>query len=405
MYSNCQSDPLNVVQLVARGVALCVVTSGSLSAQLKAPLVQTSREMVVDANREQLISYERIVLTPDGGLIVPQRRDGQLLFFDNTGKRLATVGRMGQGPGEFTDIGRMGWRSDTLWVADSRDYRISQFTSAGKFIRTVRFTRGTASVPANISSMGVRELVSFEPVAMLSSARFIGSVRGIRSDAASTADDASAVWYAKITTDWKNVEIVTPRPMPKIGPTVTMTRGANQDGSFAVAQIPFLPEPRSAISAGGDRIATAIIEMRGDNGVVNLKVLDTTGRAVVEQSWPFTGVAIAPGELQKLVDQIQARKSQPANVKAQLVSLVREQFPRVYPPVTDLRLTRDGSIWIELGNHLDTRTWLRLDARGNPVHTIALPRNARFEESDGNVVWASETDDMNLRSVVRYRIR
>lgn len=380
----------------ASALLLAAFSPTAAAAQPTAPTVQTTREVVVDANREQLVGFARIVINPAGGFVIPQPEDGKLLFFDNTGKRIAATGRRGQGPGEFSQIGNMGWRGNTLWVADARDDRVTLFTSAGAFVRTIRIASGTESPPAFVTGRGDRAITTFEPVAMLGDSSFIGSAR--------TSPSGSA-WYMRITTDWKDAAIVTERPSRLIGATATVSGSPGGDYAFAVAQIPYLPEALTAVAANGDRIATAIIEMRGNDGVVKLKVVDTTGRAILEKSWPFSGVPVASGELEKVVQRIRARTNQSASIKRELENKVRDQFPRVYPPVTNMRLTRDGSTWIELGNHLTTRTWLRLDARGNPVHSIVLPGNSRFEEAEGNVIWASETDDVNLRGVVRYRIR
>jgi hypothetical protein len=85
----------------------------------------------------------------DGRIVVAERADLQLRMFDSTGRFLRTVGKKGQGPGEFTDIGLvMRLPGDSLAV-ESLQYT-SIFTPDGQFVRQVRygpFPPGMLQVP------------------------------------------------------------------------------------------------------------------------------------------------------------------------------------------------------------------------------------------------------------------
>lgn len=74
----------------------------------------------------------------DGRIVVAERAAHELRFFDATGRHLTTVGRKGQGPGEFTDIGTvMRLPGDSLAVESLRYTSI--FAPDGRFVRQVRY--------------------------------------------------------------------------------------------------------------------------------------------------------------------------------------------------------------------------------------------------------------------------
>jgi hypothetical protein len=90
-------------------------------------------------------------------------------------------------------------------------------------------------------------------------------------------------------------------------------------------------------------------------------------------------------------------------VAAELLRKVRAVLPRHYPPVRDLRLGLDETIWIE--RHASTGAIFQmLDARGAAVLEVALPRGARLAQANRTHVWVVEHDDDGVPSVVRHRI-
>jgi hypothetical protein len=54
--------------------------------------------------------------------------------FNADGAGRGVIGRPGEGPGEFGSISTLGWRGDTLFVADGQSQRISFFAADGRFL-------------------------------------------------------------------------------------------------------------------------------------------------------------------------------------------------------------------------------------------------------------------------------
>ena len=79
---------------------------------------------------DSLQEFDRVT-TPfrmsDGRLVVPQRRIGLIRIFDADGQYLTTLGRLGEGPGEFQDLSAAWPRADTIEAFDGDLLRITRF--------------------------------------------------------------------------------------------------------------------------------------------------------------------------------------------------------------------------------------------------------------------------------------
>ena len=101
----------------------------------------------------------------DGSVAVADAYSNEVRIFDATGAHVLSMGRGGEGPGEFGSLWLM-WHlpGDTLWVGDRRPWRFHLYSAAtGEWIRTATLdppylnpTRG-GGVLANGVSINVRD--------------------------------------------------------------------------------------------------------------------------------------------------------------------------------------------------------------------------------------------------------
>lgn len=80
-------------------------------------------------------------LLSDGSVAAIDRSSEEIRVFGPDGRHLVSMGRAGEGPGEF----RSAWLlwvlpGDTLWVGDYRPWRYNVFTRDGQFVRAVQMT-------------------------------------------------------------------------------------------------------------------------------------------------------------------------------------------------------------------------------------------------------------------------
>ncbi len=93
----------------------------------------------------QLSSVSGVRRLSDGRIVIADEGTADLRIFDPMGRHLVTMGRKGEGPGEFEGLsGLFVGPGDTLLAYDSNVKRVSVFTPDGAFVRsfTVDFAQG-----------------------------------------------------------------------------------------------------------------------------------------------------------------------------------------------------------------------------------------------------------------------
>lgn len=80
-----------------------------------------------------------IVVDADGNIYVLDTGNFRIQKYDSKGKYLATIGRQGQGPGEFLNPYCMDIdRDSNIYVADRENRRVQIFTSSGMYAGSIR---------------------------------------------------------------------------------------------------------------------------------------------------------------------------------------------------------------------------------------------------------------------------
>ena len=96
-----------------------------------------------ETDERQWFSYVRGAgRLSDGSIVAADRATAEVRIYDETGRHLRSMGRKGEGPGEFDDPFQL-WvvAGDTLWVGDSMaPWRYNVFTAQGEFVRQVNLT-------------------------------------------------------------------------------------------------------------------------------------------------------------------------------------------------------------------------------------------------------------------------
>jgi hypothetical protein len=89
----------------------------------------------------QLYRAWSAVRLSDGRIVVANGGTNELRFYDSAGSHLLSVGRTGEGPGEFRDLQRV-WLlpGDSLLAYDFLPSRLSVFSATGEFVRFFHVT-------------------------------------------------------------------------------------------------------------------------------------------------------------------------------------------------------------------------------------------------------------------------
>ena len=118
-----------------------VVTSDPLGSDATCTLGEEPIFRVGDSEdeEEEWFSYVRgVARLSDGSVAIVDRTSAEVRIFDQTGRHLVSMGRSGEGPGEFRDPWKL-WvlPGDTLWIGDYRPWRYNVFASDGEWVRAV----------------------------------------------------------------------------------------------------------------------------------------------------------------------------------------------------------------------------------------------------------------------------
>ena len=80
------------------------------------------------------------------------------------------------------------------------------------------------------------------------------------------------------------------------------------------------------------------------------------------------------------------------------------RVPEFYPPIRDLVVGNDGTLWLSRWPVGRTRSWLVLDERGNRRGRVELPATLRVHAASTTQVWGTQPDRDGIPSIVRYRV-
>ena len=81
--------------------------------------------------------------------------------------------------------------------------------------------------------------------------------------------------------------------------------------------------------------------------------------------------------------------------------------PAFLPPVSDVRVGRDGTIWLKVrfgDSPANADEWMQLSSRGQPQRRVVTPAGFRLLEADRRMVWGTCADSMDVPEVRRYAV-
>ena len=118
-----------------------VVTSAPLSSDATCTISEEPTLVIgdnEDDDNQWFSSIRGIARLSDGSIAVADRFAAEVRVYDRQGRHLRSMGRSGEGPGEFRDPYRLWVTSgDTLWAGDYRPWRYNVFTAEGELVRQV----------------------------------------------------------------------------------------------------------------------------------------------------------------------------------------------------------------------------------------------------------------------------
>jgi len=335
-----------------------------------------------DAEALQFSHPSGIAIDRQGRVYVADRAEHQVRVFDDAGRWLKTVGRLGQGPGDLsqpTSLGVDG--TGRLWVFEAGNRRWSVFRWAGDRLELGQ----TLLSPERASEFGMTSVVWDT-----SGAPILYSIQ-------STPDPTMLIPVRRVVRangSFSKTTLV-PSPGPKMQRMMLTRAEANgqRTSSTSVSQ-PYGPSTLVAFGPAG-AWATA------NSGTYTILLYrgDSTSPTIIRSSVP--PVRVTPFE---------ARRSE-----AYLDTLSQEygqripfEVPKTKPPLYALGFDWDGRLWVRLEQSIDssTRSADVYDPGGKLVARATWPKQLNLESHWAITEYGGygvQVDENGVRTLVRVR--
>ncbi len=379
------------------------------------PQLRLVEEMRIGSATDPVRGFTRIGTTGgvdvdrDGQIYVVEAHDYQIRIYSPGGTLLRTMGRQGQGPGEFQSIPRIGVAGDTVWAIETGPQRITLFNRMGRLLTTARFEN--VLVPAQ----GVTTRIS--PTSVRADGRLTGTTTGEMPDRASRIALTDTVQTPRVVFSATGVPLDTLGWDRRLPPSQTPVRSvavsgirwtvprASPDAPLTVV----FPEGRlyigraRATSAAPTAFRVTRITMEGDT--------------IYSGSYRYNPVRYAPA----LLDSLAARVAQPAAraVPGPAPAILRAasdpaafkairdemSFPPFETPIETVFMGTDGSAWLRREEDVSPNyRWVLLDPQGRPRGRLVTQPSQTVAWARGDIVWAVVPDKDDVPWLVKYRI-
>lgn len=284
-----------------------------------------------DSDIFQPLRTDEVIVARDGEVFILNFKRGHIAHYDMMGRKVGTIGFKGKGPGGLTYPDNFFLEKGRLYVLDRLNSSISVFQSKkGNFLKRIRLPR------RNLSVAKVRG----------------GWIYGDWSDSENAAELSRVYWA---DSEFEKSQFIYTLQSSGIQGGMSIE---NNNGEIKAVFTPLSSQPRLLVSRDGG--LAYLSEPEG----FEIQVIDVARRKIVctikranaplpfDQEWGL--------ERRAEIDRMRPAHDQQIKVK--------NQFPRYFPIIRDIRLDPDGLLVVDkwMGRPDERHNLLSLDSRGNP---------------------------------------
>lgn len=335
---------------------------------------------VADGPQEyQLYRAWSAVRRSDGTVVVANGGTNELRFYGRKGEHLFSVGRSGEGPGEFNDLQRV-WLlpGDSLLAYDFGPSRLSVFSPSGDFVRSV-----------HVRAPDGRQVIargSFEDGSLIAVGAPIWSAPG-----ATTGVVRDSVPYYRY--DPRGTLVDTLGRFPG----VEVFRVVSGD-DWRLTGLPFPRAPLAAV--GGERFHF------GPADAYEILTYSPGGELERVIRLPHERRAVTPEDVDRFRTTRLERAEREGTRPSMERMLSQMPYPEWLPPYEDIEVDADGNLWVA-----DYRTspnaeqrWKVFSPAGEWLGTVALPPRLQVFQIGADFVLGGWTDDLEVEHVRLYAL-
>ena len=374
------------------GTLIAGCTDGHSRAEASAGLeVAVEQDLRIDGYDQDLVPIAWLGVSPSGRIALIQIQDRAVRFFDSAGVPVGSVGRDGEGPGEFRLPRQGGWVGDTLWVSDVRLGRVTLIAPDLSVVRMATRPSVLTSLPES-QAEGLSYAGDLSPYAMYSD----GTVLFYASPNDPGAEGELPHLVRASESGGVLRDVATVPNMDERNVLLEVERGG-----FVINQVPFFPNPDWAVAPDGGFIGLMSVESSQDSSSVRLRLVSSDAVDVFDRTYRFNGVPIPTSVMDSAI-AAQVKRREPAH-RLPMERRLRTRAPSVFPSADGLVIGSDGRSWIGLlPTHLG-KPWMAVDSAGEPSVVATLPSGARLWAATATHLYATARDSLGVESVLRFR--
>ena len=308
----------------------------------------------------------------DGRIVLADGSRQQLRFYSPDGDLLQTVGRKGEGPGEFDFLIWVGACGDSLYTRDGGLGRLSVFDTAGVYARSFDPSVAGTSGPPMELRCGPRSTLVAKSWPIWEGAPPMGNFRTTSVISVTGPGGETVAVLDSVASDeqYRDPSSIRPRPLGKS--TVIAT-----SGSTAFVGTGDEPEIRAYRASGG---LERIIRWEGSEREVDDDVI----RAYEEQL------------LAKATDE---------NARRRIANEIREwEFPDQLPAHGEIIADEAGNLWVQryaLPGETASE-WMAFDEQGVLLGTVRIPDGVSVMQIGDDFLLGKRTDALGVEFIELY---
>jgi hypothetical protein len=332
-------------------------------------------ERRIDSDTTPLTSVGHVLLSADHYLFVSQPDERVVRRYDANGLLVGTIGGSGRGPGEFGAIEAIALVGDTLYVAEPG--RLNIFTKDGEYIRTIEWRQipFTSKAGLAIAPHAPRDIAIADNAVVLRPGMIYqpsGSGTG-QSDIIKSANAVPILHYDR----YQRMDTV----------VLEETRAdwvfLSYAGERYGVSVPYQQQQHVALIPDGSGVVVVSQTAAARNGATfDIAIVGKSGDTINKKRLNYTPIQVAKTAMEDINSE--ARVVPPSrdvlNSGAALAAWRRHRaLPRVLPPVLELQVGMDGSVWLRRGYTNGERSVWEVFGRDLVYRwMVTMPRDVRW---------------------------
>ncbi len=335
----------------------------------------------LDGTNDALFDVQAVDRLPSGEWVIANGGTNQLRVFSEDGVFLRAFGGEGEGPGEFANLNEASvFGGDSIFTYDFRARRVSIFTGAGEFVRTV--------TPADGEGQG-----RAAPIGILANGNIPASgASNFGSDMQSGTVVRPRVTGTLLASGGEPL-----RSMDEFG-------GREQwflqgDNFISIRSVPF--SKTSTMASSDTRIFAGATESP------EIRVRSDIGDAVAIWRLQMTPPPVTQADWDAAREDELSRADNAGAIERVESFYADAPQPESHPAWSQMLVSEEGELWLQQFSppgQTPINRWWHFDREGALIEELELPEGLQLEWVSGDLVVGTWEDEFEVEYVRGYRI-